>query len=701
MRPRTLALWLLCVASTGIAAQETTLRADSLTTADARLDSLFRTLPEVMITGERPVVKTEPGKLVYDLPRLIRELPVNNVYEAVKELPGITESNGRLQLAGQAVSVILDGKVTTLSQPQLTALLQSIPASRIERAEVMYNAPARYQVRGALINITLRRAAGEKSALQGELFGQYRQRHNASFTERASLLYARKRWSFDLLYSHDHGRGYSTTDKEALHTLADGSTHPIANHEFNLGRSHTHHFRAGADYRIAKDHQLSFVYTGNHSVSHSLRRTLGTEQAATRSNSNDRLHNGRLDYQTPFGLQAGAELTYYRSPSDQLLHSRMQEAALDFYTEDCQRINRWKFFLGQEHELKEGGSLNYGAVYTTSIDHSHQYYYPEEGATRQTSLPADMTSRRREETLNLYAGFGKRFGKRLSLEVSLAAERYKTPVWDQWDWYPTLNLHYMPADGHILQLGLSSDKDYPDYWAVQEATSYMGSYSEIRGNPLLRPSQEYKLQLTYILKNKYVFSTWFTHEKDYGVQTLYQSPDRLTEIYKYLNFDYRQQAGIQASIPFGIGKWLSSRLTLIGTWLHEKDRDFWDLPFDRRICYGIAVMNHTLRLATRPDLKLTLSGMVHSKAIQGIYDLPAAGYANLNLRYAFAGQRAVVNLYCNDLFETSQISPRIRFGTQQVTNRYSCFRETGISLTWKFGGYKEKKREEVDTSRFK
>ena len=136
------------------------LSADSLITTDARLDSLYQTLPEVMITGERPIVKAAQGKLVYDLPRLIRNLPVDNAYDAVKELPGVIEMNGGLQLAGQGVTVILDGKVTTLSTEQLYSLLRSIPASRIEKAEVMYNAPARYQVRGALINITLKQSAG-------------------------------------------------------------------------------------------------------------------------------------------------------------------------------------------------------------------------------------------------------------------------------------------------------------------------------------------------------------------------------------------------------------------------------------------------------------------------------------------------------------------------------------------------------------
>ena len=351
--------------------------------------------------------------------------------------------------------------------------------------------------------------------------------------------------------------------------------------------------------------------------------------------------------------------------------------------------------------------MNYGAVYTTSIDHSYQYYYDtEKGAGTKagvsTGIPDNMQSRRREQTLNFYAGFNKSFGDKLSLDASLAVEHYKTPVWNQWDWYPTINLSYMPAPGYVWQLALSSDKDYPDYWAVQDAISYLGGgYSEIHGNPFLKPAQEYQLQLTHILKSKYIFSAWFNHTKDYSVQTLYQSSERLVEIYKHLNFNYQQQAGLQASIPFDIKQLLNSRLTLIGVWHHEKDEDFWDIPFNRNICYGIAVLTNTFTLSKKPDLKLTLTGMARSKATQGIYDLPSSGYVNAALRYGFAKGKAILNLYCNDIFETGQIKPRIRFGTQNVTNDYTCFREIGVSFTYKFGGYREKKREEVDRSRFK
>lgn len=683
-----------------------TLSADSLVTGDARIDSLYRNLPEVMIVGERPVVKASAGKLEYDMPRMIQNRPIDNVYEALKELPGVTEQDGKLTLGMQGVTVVLDGKVTNMSTEQLYALLKSMPADRIERVEVMYNAPARYQVRGAMLNVRLRHRIGDPGVLQGELYGKYNQEHEASFEERTSLLYNGNKFSADFLYAHTHGNSFSTTDKEARHwQQADGSTHLIQNYEVMRDRSHDHNFRLGTDYQLAENHTLSFVYNGTYTTSHTRQHTTGTQTAESLTDQTSWLHNGRLDYQTPIGLKAGLEFTWYNAPDKQWLHSRMEEQQLDFYTEAGQRINAWKFFLAQEHTLKNGWGLNYGTVYTTTTDNSFQTYYDneeKETTPDKSALPDNIKSRRREQTLNIYAGFSKSFGQKLMTDFSLAIERYKTPVWDEWDVYPVLNLTFLPADGHILQLNFSSDKSYPGYWAVQDVVSYLGGgYSEIQGNPLLKPAIDYTTSLSYILKSKYVFTTWFTHTKDRTLQTLYQSPDELLELYKYQNFDFEQQAGLQASIPFKIGKWYNSRLTLIGLWMRQKDSDFYDLPFDRNRLLGIAMLNNTFTLSRKPDLSLTVDGRLQGRAIQGIYDIPTCGNLSASLRYSFMNGNAILTAWCRDIFQTSMPCPQIRYDRQWVTNNYSSFRSIGLSFTWKFGGYKEKKREKVDTSRFK
>ena len=62
--------------------------------------------------------------------------------------------------------------------------------------------------------------------------------------------------------------------------------------------------------------------------------------------------------------------------------------------------------------------------------------------------------------------------------------------------------------------------------------------------------------------------------------------------------------------------------------------------------------------------------------------------------------RGLIHLFCTDIFQTSTISPIIDYGGQYMKSDYKCWRKLGVALTWKFGGYKEKKREALDTGRF-
>ena len=85
---------MLCMAATAAYAQTdgagtATSPADSL-----RMDSIIHALPEVMVKGERPVVKVEGSKLVYDMPQLLKKEGAENVYDALKLIPGVTDDNG-------------------------------------------------------------------------------------------------------------------------------------------------------------------------------------------------------------------------------------------------------------------------------------------------------------------------------------------------------------------------------------------------------------------------------------------------------------------------------------------------------------------------------------------------------------------------------------------------------------------------------
>ena len=74
---------------------------------------------------------------------------------------------------------------------------------------------------------------------------------------------------------------------------------------------------------------------------------------------------------------------------------------------------------------------------------------------------------------------------------------------------------------------------------------------------------------------------------------------------------------------------------------------------------------------------------------------------NAGIRYSFLNDNAVLSLQCNDLFESMYPKTNVRFESQnQNINQNFYSRNITIGFTYKFKGYKNKTRKEIDTSRF-
>lgn len=127
-------------------------------------------LNEVVVEGEKPQVRAKDGIMVVDLPAIVKDKPVTNILEALGYLPGVISNNGTIGLAGASeVSIILNGEPTNMPLHNLYQLLYTTPVDRLKNVEIMYSAPAKYHVNGAVINVILK----TPSPLDG-LQGQFR-----------------------------------------------------------------------------------------------------------------------------------------------------------------------------------------------------------------------------------------------------------------------------------------------------------------------------------------------------------------------------------------------------------------------------------------------------------------------------------------------------------------------------------------------
>ncbi|MDR1887056.1 MAG: TonB-dependent receptor family protein, partial [Prevotellaceae bacterium] len=544
-----------------------------------RLTERENSLDGIVIKSERPVVKLIDGKMTYDMPHLLSGKVVNNAYEAMLQLPGVREQNGLPALAGaNGVAVIINGKVTSMPPENLMAALKMYPADNIQSAEVMYSAPPQYHVRGAAINLVLKDAESENS-LQGQTNAAYTQKHYAGHSEGISLLFAAPALTADVNYSYSLNRSRSRNDFYSRH-LFDGTIYDIE--QFNRGDRKTaeHNIRMETDYKISGKSNISLTYTSqirvdmdNNEASHG---TVSNSASHKEENNPIQLHNLLMDYTFGSGFRTGAEYTFYKDNTVQHFVEKMTGKEVEFLANAHQNIHRRRLYVDKSHTLSRNRTLNYGVQYLHATDHSSQIYYSQENIDNYAS---NTDSRQTEHTADLYAGFEWSIGEKLSLSASLTGEYYRLNEYDEWTLFPAFEATYLVSPSHIVQLSVSSDKIYPSYWELHGAVGYINGYAEIHGNPLLKPYRDYSSQLSYILNRKYVFTLFYNYLDDYFNQLPYQMPNKLSLVYKTLNFNYKQTAGLNLTVPFAVGDVLNSRITLNGFYDLVKSSHFHDISF--------------------------------------------------------------------------------------------------------------------------
>lgn len=667
---------------------------DSLT-----MESMMHNLPEVMVKGSRPIVKAERGMLSYNMPLLLKQLPADNAYEALTRIPGVSDATGCISFSGNEVTLIVNGQATTLTQEQLAERLKAMPAAQLAKAEVMLSAPARYHVRGMAINIVTKDYAGTNQ-LSGQIIGGMRQNKYANEFGNLYLSLQRDKFGLDAQYKYVNGNSYGESSRIANHPLGNNRIHyndETGQKSFGI----THDYRLGMNYAFSKSHRLDVAYTGQWDKTNSNSRTTGSSISGMHRDSHEYLHNVDVNYALPFGLTLSGSYTYYRTPQQQALDGTIttenkNETERNLTSGSEQTINKWMFTADQTHSLAHGWGLSYGVKGQFTSNKSYQTTIDKDG----TILPDGTSSVDNNERIwNIYAGFSKQINKALSLEASVAAEQYHSPIWDKWRVYPTLNVLWNVNDNHLLNLSFSSNSEFPSYWSTMSNVFYSSTYTEIHGNPDLKPCSYYNLNLMWQIKRRYTLMAFANLKPDYFVQLPYQTTDRMAVIMKETNFDFSNSYGLQASAIFSAGKWLNGNVFAVGTYKHDKSRNFFDLPFDRKKLSVILGGTASVKLCSTQDLRLILNPFYQTKAIQGVYDISPIFSMDAKLQWSSHDGKWGVRLNGSNIFN-NRFDTRSVQGNQdyrmKVNYNWSSFT---FAVIYKFGGYKEKTVKEVDTSR--
>jgi len=675
-------------------------------------DSTTLKLPDVFVKASRPLLKVVGGRLQYNIPNLIKYKPVDNAFDVLKELPGITLSGDLVSIIGTTkTNILINNRLSSMTLNQVISMLKSTPAGKVKKVEIMYSTPPQYGVRGASINIIMEEDKLLKDVLKGEVSLTGSQAYYFTPSGRVNLAYTSGRFSTDFSYSLENENARRKEDMQAFPTL-NGQTYKVD--QANAGKTvnNKHNVRGVLEYEtVAKSH-LTFTYAGSFDNVNSRRNSLtsfGNSDTVTTNNhvfGPSSLHSFRFDYTGSKGLSLGGDYVLYNDVSNQeLLNQSAIQPQEAINSNSSQHAQRGNVYANMTSQLPHGWELNYGISGSLSKTDNKSF-------TKIDNLADDAATfvqTQQEQSAGGFMGFTKQFNEKLSLQASLSLQYYKATVdslqrsrtlWNRLDLFPSMVFSYNPNENHTIQLSFSSDKSYPSYWQTSPSLLYINAYSYAQGNPNLLPERTYSANLNYILLKKYVMAAFFNHQSGNIQQMPYQNKTSLSMIYTTINMDFRNITGLSGTVPFKVSELIESKITGTGILFHDKGTLF-DIRFDREKLFGQIALDNTFFLTKKKDWLLSLSANYNTSAIQGIYNIDATSNLSSALIWKFAGDKARLTLKAEDILNSQ--SPKTHINTDTQRNNMSVFYDSRlISLTFKysFSGYKKKDVKDVDTSRF-
>ena len=211
-----IAAW-LCLAATVTQAQtdSSSLKRDGSPARDTLPlpDSLHpKTLKAATITAHRPAIEQLIDRTVVNAEALPGKDGAT-LMDLLERSPGVTVEQNKIQLQGKdGVTIYIDDKPTYLSGDDLVNYLRSLPASAVDRIELMTNPPAKYDAagNGGVINIRLKRI--REKGFNGNVNGNYIQGKYARSNDGLNLNIRQNKWNVAANFGYIRNNNFNDID---------------------------------------------------------------------------------------------------------------------------------------------------------------------------------------------------------------------------------------------------------------------------------------------------------------------------------------------------------------------------------------------------------------------------------------------------------------------------------------------------------
>jgi len=683
-------------------------------------------LSGVEIVAEKPLIELSIDKKVVNVAQNLNTSG-GTALDVLKEVPSVeVDNDGNVSLRGsENVTILIDGRPSTMTGADRRAAMEQIPASSIESVELITNPSAKYSPEGmtGIINIILKKKKGTGLNTLLSLNAGTKNKYSGSF----SLSYSTDKWTLFGNYNYQNRQRSGTGESER--TSYDLIDSYFLHQDFDeIHSNESHNVKIGGEYYftpkfIVAATASTFIFSDREDEN-VLNYTMNPDNLYTliyRNNTDEKasMHNwdATLNVKKRFA-KPKHELTLDYSMSD---GNRKDSSfnRITYLEEDFETVS------AETPEWAKTVSPNLNSVKTLKLD----YVYPFNDSTKleagfdgsMRSIDADSryynydfsgqeyvfndtTSNHflyNENIGALYANYStkiKRWGLSLGSRIESASTNAREA--DSTDnrktyysWFPTAAVSYKLSKIQELQLTYSRRINRPSFHDLNPYIDY-SAYPNLRGgNPYLDPEYVNALELSYAWYSKKgtIMPTVFYRRINDVISRYRMNLNDSVYLMTMENYTSATSYGFEMIYTYKPLKWWNT--TISGSWYrHEVDGSNVETSITAE-SFGWQVRNsNSFRFKNAWEGQLSF--FYNSPRETGQGTRGAMFMSDCAIKKGFFKDKLAISLNVRDLLGTGRFRMEFKEDDyEMVMNRRMEGRIFMLGITWKMtGDYKSKEK---------
>lgn len=680
---------------------------------------------EVVVKGETPLMESSIDKRVYNVSEDMTAVG-GGLTEVLNNIPSVeVDNDGNVSLRGSgSVTILIDGRQSALSSGD--GALDGIPASAIERIELVTNPSAKYNPEGTagIINIVLKKKKlrGINTNVQLSAASENLYSANIGFNIRNEKL------NFYTSYSYRYREGFRNNFNERKSTIGD--TVEFYNQK-RLGTDfrESHTGKIGADFFIKENQVIGISASGTYTdrirrgkqknelfYNDILFQTWDREVYDPRNrNSIDFNANYKLDFEDQKGnliiaatqsigdeSSIGKFEEYYYNADGSPLNNNYR------FQNQIRNDNNSNFTFSADLERQINEKMKYETGIQTIINRKNESNFLEYFDTLTGQVIPDPNVNNElefnEDIYSVYGIFGHQIAEKFKyqagvrLEQAFTAPRLLTTNEnfnnDYFSFFPSIHATYGDKEKGELFASYSRRINRPGSRELNPFPVYSDPLNLMRGNPNVQPEyiNSYELGYEKMWKKGSLTSTLYFKETVNRIQRIRQFYDGGVSITTFTNVDESYDYGVELIGTYSPFSWwrnmisvnaYESRLsaTVGGTSLSNRG-----VSWDAKLNSTFSFFDNTTAI------QINAQYIAPRYTVQGFYERNPG--IDVGFTRTLMNKNLVLGVRVSDIFNQMGFYFEINDGTVvQKTNYKWTTRRLYLTLSYKFGNLTTKDRE--------